>query len=51
MNIAKNNNKQQIMTLLKAYGARILEDQRKQQSKMKEKRQVKQVTKLISKPT
>jgi ankyrin repeat protein len=38
MNIARNNNKQAIMNLLVAYGAKGLDDLRKQ-NKLKEKRQ------------
>jgi hypothetical protein len=39
MNIARNNNKQAIMNLLVAYGAKGLDDLRKQ-NKLKEKRQI-----------
>jgi len=40
LHIAKNNNKQHLMNLLFTYGAKPLEDLRKQQNKMKEKKQV-----------
>jgi hypothetical protein len=40
MNIARNNNKQAIMNLLLAYGAKGLEDLRRGQlNKLKEKKQ------------
>lgn len=38
MHIAKNNNKQQIINLLLACGARGLEDLRRLQNKLKEKK-------------